>query len=647
MHDGFGCSFAMHGVMDFVLHLFEERNGYGGIGIIVDAGRINFKHLPIEDLFGSTDVTNAFEQLLKVPAATEILQPIVIHGKAFFQIFLQDAGCPDAKLNAALRFHAVAHGDDDVEVVEHHGLIGIWNVHFLHIAFFIQFAFRKHLLNVPADDGSVALKKRGHLLSGKPHGILIEGSLYLCQTVGCRIDNHVVCHDSIFLPAIINHQFHYTIKVDQSVKKLEDISVKGGLMNTNMNIQRISIDRLKPAKYNPRKDLKPGDPAYEKIKRSLHEFGYVDPVIWNEVTGNIVGGHQRYKVLTAEGATEIDCVVVHIENPQEEKALNIALNKAVGEWEPVALADLLNDLKLSGYDMDATGFDAAEIDDLFSKVHDKDVKDDDCDIDPEQIEPFVQPGDIWLLGKHRMMCGDSTSEADVERLMGGDKANLVVTDPPYNVAYESADGKKIQNDSMADGQFYEFLLAAFRNMAAHMAEGGSAYIFHADTEGLNFRRAFKEAGFHISGVFILVKNSLVLGRSPYQWQHEPVLFGWLPNGKHRWFADRKQSTIWNFDKPKRSKEHPTMKPIPLLAYPIKNSSAPNSIVLDLFGGSGSTLMACEQTDRICRTMELDPKYATAIVMRYANEYGTENIRLLRNGEKLPYDAVAPQNSEHE
>ena len=156
-------------------------------------------------------------------------------------------------------------------------------------------------------------------------------------------------------------------------------------MNTNMNIQRISIDRLKPAKYNPRKDLKPGDPAYEKIKRSLHEFGYVDPVIWNEVTGNIVGGHQRYKVLTAEGATEIDCVVVHIENPQEEKALNIALNKAVGEWEPVALADLLNDLKLSGYDVDATGYDAAEIDDLFSKVHDKDVKDDDCDIDPEQV----------------------------------------------------------------------------------------------------------------------------------------------------------------------------------------------------------------------------------------------------------------------
>ena len=178
-------------------------------------------------------------------------------------------------------------------------------------------------------------------------------------------------------------------------------------MNTQMNLQRIPVEKLKPAKYNPRKDLKPGDPAYEKIKRSLHDFGYVDPVIWNEVTGNIVGGHQRYKVMVNEGATEIDCVVVHIENPQDEKALNIALNKAVGEWEPVALADLLSDLQSSGYDLGATGFDAAEVDELFSKVHDKDVKDDDCDINPEEITPFVQPGDVWTLGRHRMVCSFS------------------------------------------------------------------------------------------------------------------------------------------------------------------------------------------------------------------------------------------------
>jgi DNA modification methylase len=413
-------------------------------------------------------------------------------------------------------------------------------------------------------------------------------------------------------------------------------------MNTAMNIQRIPADRLKPAKYNPRKDLKPGDPAYEKIKRSLNDFGYVDPVIWNEVTGNIVGGHQRYKVLVAEGATEIDCVVVHIENQADEKALNIALNKAVGEWEPVALADLLTDLQQSGYDLGATGFDAAEIDDLFSSVNKSEAKDDDYDVDPDAVAPLAKAGDLWTLGRHRMMCGDSTDAEAVNFLMAGVRANLVVTDPPYNVAYESADGKKIQNDSMSDGNFYEFLLAAFKNMAAHMAEGGSAYIFHADAEGLNFRRAFKDAGFHISGVCIWAKNSLVLGRSPYQWQHEPVLYGWLPNGTHKWFSDRKQSTIWNFDKPKRSADHPTMKPIPLLAYPIRNSSAPNGVVLDLFGGSGSTLIACDQTDRICYTMELDPKYASVIVDRYIAEHGsTDGVTVLRDGEALSYgDAMA-------
>lgn len=268
-------------------------------------------------------------------------------------------------------------------------------------------------------------------------------------------------------------------------------------MNTDMKLQKVPVEKLKPAKYNPRKDLKPGDPAYEKIKRSMTTYGYVDPVIWNEVTGNIVGGHQRYKVLVAEGVKEIDCVVVHIENPQDEKALNIALNKAVGEWEPKALADLLSDLQLSGYDLSATGFDAAEVDDLFSKVHDKDVKDDNCDIDADELQPFVQEGDVWTLGRHRMVCGDSTLPENLALLMNGHKANLVVTDPPYNVAYESADGKKIQNDSMSDGQFYEFLLAAFRAVVPHLAEGASAYVFHADTEGLNFRRAFKEAGFHI------------------------------------------------------------------------------------------------------------------------------------------------------
>lgn len=413
-------------------------------------------------------------------------------------------------------------------------------------------------------------------------------------------------------------------------------------MVSKLDMRTVSIDKLNPAPYNPRKDLKPGDPEYEKIKRSMHDWGYVDPIIWNEATGNIVGGHQRYKILKAEGVTEVDVAVVHIENPDDEKAMNVALNKASGEWEPVALADLLNELQLHGYDMEKTAFDVAEVDDLFSKVHDKDVKDDDCDLDAEGINVYVEPGDVWTLGRHRMMCGDSTDPTAVDTLMNGVNANLVVTDPPYNVAYESDDGKKIQNDSMADEQFFNFLLAAFFNMASHMAKGGSAYVFHADTEGLNFRRAFKEAGFHLSGVCIWAKNSLVMGRSPYQWQHEPVLYGWLPNGNHKWYSDRKQSTIWNFDRPSKSAEHPTMKPIPLLAYPIKNSSAPNGVVMDLFGGSGSTLIACEETDRICMTMELDPRYATVIVERFRRSYPDQKITVERGGETMSYDEAVPQ-----
>jgi DNA modification methylase len=409
-------------------------------------------------------------------------------------------------------------------------------------------------------------------------------------------------------------------------------------MNFEMNIKKIPVAKMQPATYNPRKDLKPGDVAYEKIKRSLNDFGYVDPVIWNEATGNIVGGHQRYKVLVSEGATEIDCVVVHIENPNDEKALNIALNKAVGEWEPKALADLLTDLQQNGYDLGATAFDAAEIDDLFSQVHDKESKEDNFDTDAAlKEEPFVKPGDLWLLGRHRMLCGDATNSTDIDTLMGGVKANLILTDPPYNVSYESAGGMKIQNDNMGDSQFFQFLLSTFKNMASHCVEGASVYVFHADTEGLNFRKAFKEAGFHISGVCIWVKNSLVLGRSPYQWQHEPILFGWLPNGSHKWFSDRKQSTIWNFDKPQKSADHPTTKPIPLLAYPIKNSSAPNGIVLDLFGGSGSTLIACEQADRLCFTSEIDPIYASVIVKRYVNLKGSSgDVSVTRSGEILQY-----------
>ena len=215
---------------------------------------------------------------------------------------------------------------------------------------------------------------------------------------------------------------------------------------------------------------------------------------------------------------------------------------------------------------------------------------------------------------------------------------MVLTDPPYNVDVEETAGK-IKNDNMPDDKFYQFLFAAFVNMEQNMEQDASIYVFHADTQGLNFRKAFKDAGFYLSGCCIWKKDALVLGRSPYQWQHEPCLFGWKLNGKHQWYSDRKQTTIWDYDRPKASKEHPTMKPVALMAYPIQNSSMIHCIILDPFLGSGSTLMACQQTDRICYGIELDEKFVDVIVKRYISECGSEGVFVLRGNEEITYDKV--------
>ncbi len=406
-----------------------------------------------------------------------------------------------------------------------------------------------------------------------------------------------------------------------------------------MQIEKISISKLNPAKYNPRKDLKPGDAEYEKLKRSMDEFGYVEPIIWNKRTGRVISGHQRLKILKSMGYADVECVVLDLDEVKE-KALNVALNKIGGEFDIPLLTDLLKDLSDSDFDATLTGFDLTEIDELFSKADDKEGKDDGYDVTKALEESsFVNRGDVWLLGKHRMLCGDATNPEDVKALMDGKKANLILTTPPYNVNFESASGLKIKNDRQDSENFYNFLLSSFKNMASHLAEGGSAYIFHADTEGLNFRKAFIDSGFHLSGVCIWEKNSFVMGRSPYQWGHEPILYGWLKTGKHKWYAGRAESTIWQYDKPKKNADHPTMKPIPLLCYPIKNSSAVNSIVLDTFGGSGSTLIACQQMDRVCFTMELDPKYASVIVRRYIELCGSDDVFLLKDNRKIPYSEV--------
>ena len=408
---------------------------------------------------------------------------------------------------------------------------------------------------------------------------------------------------------------------------------------TAMEWRTIPVGELCPAAYNPRKKLKAGDKEYEKIKKSIQEFGYVEPIIVNyDMT--VIGGHQRLTVLKDLGYTEVQCVVVRIEDEAKVKALNIALNKITGAWNEQLLADLIVDLQSKDFNTDLTGFEPAEIDQLFSKVHNKEIKEDDFDVEEELKRPTLsKSGDLWLLGRHRLVCGDAILPETYIVLMDGQKANLVITDPPYNVNVEETAGK-IKNDNMPDEDFYKFLFAAFTNMEQNMESDASIYVFHADSKGLIFRQAFHDAGFYLSGCCIWKKNALVLGRSPYQWQHEPCLFGWKVGGKHQWYSDRKQTTIWEYDRPKSSKEHPTMKPVALMAYPMQNSSMSNCIVLEPFCGSGSTLIACEQTDRICRTIELDEKFCDVIVNRYIEQAGSaDSVSVLRDDKTYSYEEV--------
>lgn len=412
-------------------------------------------------------------------------------------------------------------------------------------------------------------------------------------------------------------------------------------MKTTEELKLIDIDELIPYANNARTHSKD---QINKLRSSLREFGFINPILIDK-DYNILAGHGRVMAAREEGIKEVPCVLVEHLTEAQKKAYILADNRLAMDagWDDELLALELENLKELDFDIDFTGFDAAEIDELFSNIHDKDVQDDDFDVDAAlEEESISKQGDIWLLGRHRLICGDSTKAETYEKLMDGKKANLCVTDPPYNVNYTagSENERKIKNDNMEDKNFYEFLLASFKNIFNSLENGAAAYVFHADTEGLNFRKAFKDAGFHLANVCIWAKQSLVLGRSDYQWQHEPILYGWKPTGKHRWYADRKQTTIWNFDRPTKSELHPTMKPVPLVAYPIQNSSMSNCIILEPFAGSGSTLIACEQIGRICYAIELDEKYADVIVKRYIEYVDSyEEVFLIRDGEKVPYKGL--------
>ena len=407
-------------------------------------------------------------------------------------------------------------------------------------------------------------------------------------------------------------------------------------MNSTERFEKVNIDKLVPYARNARTHSKE---QILQLRASLREFGFVNPVIVDKDL-NIIAGHGRIMAAKEEGITEIPCVFAEHLTEAQKRAYIIADNRLAlkAGWDTEMLSVEIAELQGSDFDIALLGFDDAELNKLLGGM--EDIKDDDFDVESELQKPAIsKPGDLWLLGKHRLVCGDSTKSDTFALLMDGKRANLCVTDPPYNVNYEGSAGK-IKNDNMAGDKFYQFLLDAFINIEKNMADDASIYVFHADTEGFNFRKAFSDAGFYLSGCCIWKKDSLVLGRSPYQWQHEPVLFGWKKKGRHQWYTGRKETTIWNFDKPKRNGDHPTMKPIPLLAYPILNSSMSNSIVLDPFGGSGSTLIACEQSERICYTVELDEKFCDVIVKRYIEQVGTsKEVSVQRDGLTYAYEEV--------
>ena len=425
-----------------------------------------------------------------------------------------------------------------------------------------------------------------------------------------------------------------------------------------MEFRKIEVSRMKAATYNPRVDLQPGDPEYEHIKASIGEFGYIDPIIWNERTGNIVGGHQRYKILVEQGLQELDVVVVDMDE-EVEKAANLALNKAVGLWDEDKVKLLLDELRMV-YDMSDFGFD---MDKYFPPEPQEDNF--DADAEYEAIEtPETQTGDLYILGNHRLLCGDSTKQEDMNRLMDGAEADLVVTDPPYNVNYgDKADmlneymnhgegGRNINhimNDNMDDASFFNFLLAFYTNTYDHMRTGACIYVFHAETTGHLFREALLGSGLKLAQCLIWAKNAFVMGRQDYQWKHEPILYGWKEGAAHYFVDDRTQSTILALlekeiesmkkaelveyakslkeklekfntvifeNKPQKNDLHPTMKPIHLVGRLINNSSKAGWKVLDPFGGSGSTLIAAEETGRYAYMMEMDPKFCDVIVKRW-------------------------------
>lgn len=450
-----------------------------------------------------------------------------------------------------------------------------------------------------------------------------------------------------------------------------------------MRLEKRRLADLKPAAYNPRKALKPGDEEYEKLAASIEKHGYIDPIVINE-DGTIIGGHQRRTVMMDLGYEEAEVIIVSLPDKNDEIAANIALNQITGEFEKDALMGLLIQLEGSGYDTMAAGFSTKDLSELFAACDlESEAQDDHYDMDKAEqqaaeTEPITKPGDIWQMGEHRLMCGNAADASDVGILMTGELADLILTDPPYNVNYEEKNRsldrtrthnqarteERIAGDFMKKSDFYGFLLDIFGNYCDVAKEGAAVYVFHADSEGLAFRQAFAAAGFKLKQVLIWEKNQFVIGRQDYQWRHEPILYGWKEGAAHYFIDDRKQDTVFIEDdvdfesmkkadliayikrfreamlnrttvqyeqKPNKSNLHPTMKPVALVGRLMANSSRRGELVADFFGGSGTTLIAAEQLGRVAYLMEISPQYCDIIKNRWEEYTGRKAVRIRGGG----------------
>ena len=400
-----------------------------------------------------------------------------------------------------------------------------------------------------------------------------------------------------------------------------------------MIIKKIPISRIKEAAYNPRLDLKPGDPEYEKIKRSIEEFDLVEPLVWNETTGNLVGGHQRLKVLKERGDLEVDVSIVNISDLNKEKALNVTLNKIQGDWDNDKLKLILNEIRID-FDLINLGFSADELFKDFKIGAEGLTEDDEA---PElQKETKIKTGDIFKLGNHVLMCGNSIKFEDIKRLMENEKADIAILDPPYGVSYfdknkflnQADKGNRIQKEMAGDNQdekdIQKFWFKSFEIVRDNLAEINSYYVF--GPQRMMIIMMMMKAKLPYRNVIIWVKNNHVLGRCDYHYRHEPLLFGWTKT--HKFYGNGEfRTSVWEVDKPHKSDLHPTMKPVALMVNALLNSSQSGQICLDPFGGSGSTLIACEKTGRKCRMMEIEPIYCDVIIQRWENFTGQKAVKI--------------------